>query len=78
MTSFRMSVTVLAVMHAVFAGFTALVGWRPSPPHRVPSRAKASISPWPWGKPLGGMSSKNPLTNRNLMRIVEPWRAEHP
>ena len=26
MTSFRMSVTVLAVMHAVFAGFTALVG----------------------------------------------------
>ena len=26
MTSFRMSVAVLAVMHAVFAGFTALVG----------------------------------------------------
>ena len=26
MTSFRMSVTVLAVMHALFAGFTALVG----------------------------------------------------
>ena len=26
MTSFRMSVTVLAVMHAFFAGFTALVG----------------------------------------------------
>ena len=26
MTSFRMSVTVLAVMHAVFAVFTALVG----------------------------------------------------
>ena len=26
MTRFRMSVTVLAVMHAVFAGFTALVG----------------------------------------------------
>ena len=26
MTSFRMSVTVLAVMHAVFVGFTALVG----------------------------------------------------
>ena len=26
MTSFRRSVTVLAVMHAVFAGFTALVG----------------------------------------------------
>ena len=26
MTSFRMPVTVLAVMHAVFAGFTALVG----------------------------------------------------
>ena len=26
MTSFRISVTVLAVIHAVFAGFTALVG----------------------------------------------------
>ena len=26
MTSFRMSVTVLAMMHALFAGFTALVG----------------------------------------------------
>ena len=26
MTSFRMAVTVLAVMHAVFAGFTAMVG----------------------------------------------------
>ena len=26
MTSFRMLVTVLAVMHALFAGFTALVG----------------------------------------------------
>ena len=26
MTSFRMSVTVLAVIHALFAGFTALVG----------------------------------------------------
>ena len=26
MTSFRLSVTVLAVMHALFAGFTALVG----------------------------------------------------
>ena len=26
MTSFRMSVTVLAVLHAVFAGFTAMVG----------------------------------------------------
>ena len=26
MTSFRMSVTVLAVMHALFAGFTTLVG----------------------------------------------------
>ena len=26
MTSFRMSVAVLAVMHAVFVGFTALVG----------------------------------------------------
>ena len=26
MTSFRMSVTVLAVMHALFAGFTALAG----------------------------------------------------
>ncbi len=26
MTSFQMSVTVLAVMHAVFASFTALVG----------------------------------------------------
>ncbi len=26
MTSFRMSVTVLAVMHALFVGFTALVG----------------------------------------------------
>ena len=26
MTSFRISVTILAVIHAVFAGFTALVG----------------------------------------------------